>query len=168
MNGQSGFFGKYRGIVSSIDDPLLINRITAKVPDVYGDEDSSWALPCAAFAGDGMGFFALPTTGANVWIEFEHGDPDYPIWSGGFWSTLKEIPPKLLLPPYSKVALQTDAGHRIVLDDTPIVGGITLETSGGMKIVMDSTGITLDNGLGAKIELLAKFVLVNTDGLTVM
>jgi len=29
-----------------------------------------------------MGLFALPSVGAGVWIEFEHGDPDYPIWSG--------------------------------------------------------------------------------------
>ncbi|MEZ4769135.1 MAG: phage baseplate assembly protein V [Caldilineales bacterium] len=31
-----------------------------------------------------MGLFAVPPVGANVWIEFEAGDPDYPIWAGGF------------------------------------------------------------------------------------
>jgi len=34
----------------------------------------------------GVGLFFLPPKGANVWVEFEGGDPDYPIWSGCFWS----------------------------------------------------------------------------------
>ena len=73
------YYGKYRGKVTDINDPLMIGRIQANVPDVMGDQDSGWAMPCAPFGGKGMGFFALPTTGAGVWIEFEHGDPDYPM-----------------------------------------------------------------------------------------
>ena len=48
-------------------------------------------MPCAPFAGSGVGFFALPPVGANVWVEFEGGDPDYPIWSGCFWGA-GEVP----------------------------------------------------------------------------
>ncbi len=79
------FYGKYRGIVTDIEDPLKIGRIKARVPDVLGDEPSGWALPCVPFAGDGMGFYALPDTDARVWIEFEQGDPDYPVWTGCWW-----------------------------------------------------------------------------------
>jgi uncharacterized protein involved in type VI secretion and phage assembly len=167
MNG-SQFLGKYRGIVTSVHDPLLLGRIKAKVPDVLGDEESGWALPCVPFGGSGMGFFALPTSGANVWIEFEHGDPDYPLWTGCFWLDPSDVPTIAQLPvPYQKVVLQTDGGNRIVLDDTPGLGGITLQTSAGMKIVLDMEGITIDNGM-AKIALLAKFVMINDDGLLVM
>ncbi|MDB5069133.1 MAG: hypothetical protein JWM87_244 [Candidatus Eremiobacteraeota bacterium] len=168
MNDQR-FFGKYRGIVSSVDDPLFTGRIKAKVPDVMGDTESGWALPCAPYGGKEMGFFCLPAEGANVWIEFEHGDPDYPVWTGCFWGAATDMPPTLNLPdPYKKIMLQTDGGHRIALDDTPAIGGISLETSDGMKITMNATGITLDNGMGAKIELLATTVLVNDDGLMVI
>lgn len=168
MNGQQ-FFGKYRGTVSSNKDPLFIGRITAKVPDVMGDGVSGWALPCASFGGSQMGFFYLPDVGASVWIEFEHGDPDYPIWTGCFWGAVTERPLSLNLPvPYQQTALQTSGGHRIVLDDTPGLGGITLETSDGAKITMNVEGITLDNGIGATIQLLGPAVLVNDDGLTVL
>ena len=54
------FYGKYRGVVSDIMDPAMQGRIKAKVPDVYGDEESGWAMPCAPFAGSGAGLCALP------------------------------------------------------------------------------------------------------------
>ncbi len=88
MNEDSGspsFFGKYRGVVTNNQDPELRGRIKAKVPDVYGDDESGWAMPCAPFGGANAGFFALPKVNAGVWIEFEQGDPDYPIWSGCWW-----------------------------------------------------------------------------------
>ena len=60
----------------------MMGRIKARVPDVLGDRESGWAMPCAPFGGSGMGFIALPSVDAGVSIEFEYGDPDYPIWSG--------------------------------------------------------------------------------------
>ncbi len=146
------FYGKYRGIVTDNKDPLMIGRICAKVPDVLGDQESGWAMPCAPFGGKAMGFFALPVTDAGVWIEFEHGDPDYPIWSGCWWGSSAEMPPVLLSEPYKKVMLKTESGHSILLDDTSGSGGITLETSGGQKIVMDSNGIEITKGQVIKIE----------------
>lgn len=81
MPGQ--FFGKYRGKVENNIDPMMMGRVQVSVPAVLGDGGLSWAMPCAPYAGSGVGFFAIPPTGANVWVEFEGGDPDYPIWSGG-------------------------------------------------------------------------------------
>lgn len=92
-------WGKYRGVVTDISDPLMTMRIKAKVPDVYGDDESGWALPCAPFGGRQAGFFALPSVDAGVWIEFEHGDPDFPVWSGSWWGSVAEVPPGLLAPP---------------------------------------------------------------------
>src|SRR4029077_15897615 len=46
---------------------------------------ATWALPCLPLAGDGMGAYLIPEVGAGVWIEFEAGDPSYPIWSGCYW-----------------------------------------------------------------------------------
>lgn len=152
---QQQFWGKYRGIVTDNQDPLMIGRIKATVPDVLGDIESGWAMPCAPFGGNQTGFFALPQTGAGVWIEFEQGDADYPIWSGCWWGSSAEMPPVLLTPPYQKMMVQTEGGQQIILDDNPATGGLTLETAGGQKIVMTSLGIEIDSGSGQKIAIAA-------------
>ncbi len=162
------FFGKYRGVVTDIQDPLMIGRVRARVPDVMGDLESGWAMPCFPFAGAGMGFFALPTVGAGVWIEFEHGDPDYPIWTGAWFGAASDVPPELLAPPYQKVLLKTAGGTSLTLDDTPGVGGIKLETAAGQKITLTATGIEIDNGMGAKITLQGPQVSVNNGALEVI
>lgn len=162
------FYGKFRGIVTDVQDPLMIGRIKARVPDVLGDQESGWALPCAPFGGQGVGFFALPTTGAGVWIEFEHGDPDYPIWAGCWFASVADMPPVLLAPPYKKLLIKTEGGQTLILDDTPGIGGITLETSSGQKLVLSATGIELDNGQGGKIQLLGPQVSVNSGALEVI
>ena len=162
------FYGKFRGVVTDNQDPLQIGRVRARVPDVTGDQDSGWAMPCFPFAGSGMGFFALPSVGAGVWIEFEHGDPDYPIWVGCWYGTVAEVPPELLAPPYKKVLLKTAAGMSITLDDTPGLGGITLETASGQKISLSPTGVEVDNGMGAKITMQGPQVNINNGALEVM
>ena len=117
MNGDettgAAFYGKFRGIVTDIQDPLMMGRIKASVPDVLGEQESGWAMPCAPFGGSGMGFFSLPSVGAGVWIEFEYGDPDYPIWSGCWWGSAAEMPPVLLAPPYKKLMIITEGGNSI-------------------------------------------------------
>jgi len=168
MNNNGNYFGKYRGIVTDNEDPLMTGRIKAKVPDVLGDDESGWALPCAPFGGSQTGFFAIPTVGAGVWIEFEHGDPDYPIWSGCWWGSATEMPPALLAPPYKKMMIKTDGGNTITLDDTPGIGGITLETSDGQKIKMSATGIEIDNGMGAKITMQGPQISMNNGALDVV
>jgi len=161
------YVGKFRGVVTDIEDPLMIGRIRASVPDVYGPDESGWAMPCLPFGGQSVGFFALPTTGAGVWIEFEHGDPDYPIWSGCWYGSVADVPPVLLAPPYKKVLVITPAGHSITLDDTPGIGGITLATADGAKLEMTSIGITIDNGKGGSISMTGPKVSINNGALDV-
>jgi uncharacterized protein involved in type VI secretion and phage assembly len=167
MNGNNTFHGKYRGIVTDNQDPLLMGRLRAKVPDVMGDLESGWAMPCAPFGGNNTGFFAIPPVNAGVWIEFEHGDPDYPIWSGCWWGSAAEMPPVLLAPPYKKLMIKTEGGNSILLDDTPGVGGIILETASGQKIKMSATGIEIDNGMGGSIKLTGPQVSINSGALEV-
>jgi uncharacterized protein involved in type VI secretion and phage assembly len=168
VNGQ--FVGKYRGVVSDNQDPLMIGRIRARVPDVTGQAESGWAMPCAPFGGSSTGFFAVPAVGAGVWIEFEHGDPDYPIWAGCWWGVATELPPKLLAPPppSNKVMIRTEGGHSLLLDDTPGTGGITLETSEGAKITVNGSGIDITNGMGATVRLTGPQVSVNEGALDVI
>src|SRR4051812_43305263 len=85
------YYGKYRGKVEVNVDPMMLGRLQVSAPAVLGSGTMSWAMPCVPFAGSGVGLFIIPPVGANVWVEFEGGDPDYPIWSGCFWGT-GEVP----------------------------------------------------------------------------
>ena len=85
------YYGKYRGKVLENDDPLFLGRILAEVAAVSG-MTMNWCMPCTPYAGSDVGFYAIPPIGANVWIEFEGGDTNYPIWSGCFWGSASEVP----------------------------------------------------------------------------
>jgi uncharacterized protein involved in type VI secretion and phage assembly len=161
------FYGKYRGVVTDNKDPLMTGRVKARVPDVMGEKETGWAMPCAPFGGSGVGFFALPTVGAGVWIEFD-GDPDYPVWSGCWFGSAADMPPILLVPPYKKTLIKTEGGNSVLLDDTPGTGGITLETSSGQKVVMNATGVEITNGQGASIKLAGPQVSINGGALEVI
>lgn len=162
------FLGKFRGIVTDIQDPLMQGRIKANVPEVFGENESGWALPCLAFGGGQMGLFVLPDVGSAVWIEFEHGDPSFPVWVGSWFGSNVDMPSQLMSPPYKKTLIMTKAGHSITLDDSPGIGGIILQTAGGQKISLSSQGIEIDNGSGALIKLSGNQVSVNNGALEVI
>src|SRR5450631_4481366 len=91
-SNSTRFFGKYRATVVNNLDPMQKGRIQAQVPDVQGLTPTTWAMPCVPIAGLQSGFFAIPSIGAGVWIEFEQGDPDYPVWVGGYWGEAADLP----------------------------------------------------------------------------
>jgi uncharacterized protein involved in type VI secretion and phage assembly len=166
MSGRTSgppFYGKFRGVVTDTSDPSKLGRIRAKVQDVLGDNESGWALPASPYAGNGVGLFLLPPTNASVWIEFEHGDPDYPIWSGCFWAQ-NEAPDTAASA--EKKMLKT-ANCTITLDDTAGSGGVTIETKDGAKIKLSSSGIEIDDGNGGKLKLSGPQVSINDGALEV-
>jgi uncharacterized protein involved in type VI secretion and phage assembly len=165
------FFGKYRGVVVNNVDPLQIGRIQAMVPDVSGLLPTTWAMPCLPAAGNNMGMFTAPPPGAGVWIEFERGDPDYPIWVGGFWSTAAERPAlSLAVPPgIAGITLQTPLKNGIVVSDTPgAAGGVLIQTTTGAMISVSDMGITISNGKGAVISMTGPTTDINLGALTVV
>jgi len=158
------FFGKYRGKVENNVDPQMMGRVQVSVPAVLGSGSLSWALPCAPYAGSGVGFFTVPPVGANVWVEFEGGDPDYPIWAGAFWG-LGEAP---AVPALAQMkVLKTDTAT-ITVNDIPGAGGVTIETVTGAKIAITATGIEINNGLGASIVLNGPQISLNNGALEVI
>lgn len=173
MNGaKQNFYGKYRGTVFDNEDPMMLGRLQAMVPDVLGETPSSWALPCLPMAGTGtpMGVYCVPPLDTGVWIEFEHGDLDRPIWSG-CWFSEGMVPPIALLspPPISQVVIQTELGAMFSISDSPDpTGGIMLKTAAGAMIsISDSTGIVISDGKGASITVTGPAVSINGTGLVV-
>jgi hypothetical protein len=158
------FFGKYRGQVANNIDPMQLGRIQVSVPAVLGDGQLSWAMPCVPYAGSGVGLFAIPPIGANVWVEFEGGDPDFPIWSGCFWG-VAEVP---AVPALAEIKVFKTDSVTLTLNDLPGVGGFTLETLSGQKITVTALGIEINNGQGAVIKLTGPQVSVNNGALDVI
>jgi phage baseplate assembly protein gpV len=137
---QSRFYGKYRGIVSDIDDPDSLCRLRAEVPAIYGDQQSPWALPAFPFAGKDHGLVLLPEVGDGVWIEFEGGDIDRPIWTGCWFASGEQPDPKT-----SKArVLITTAGHKLVLDEDE--DQIQILHPGGAEFTMTADEIVLKLG----------------------
>jgi hypothetical protein len=172
MSSQANkFYGKYRGTVINNIDPLQIGRIQAMVPDVSSLLPTSWAMPCVPIAGKQMGTYFVPQIGAGVWIEFEQGDPDYPIWVGGFWGIVAEVPVLALagIPASPNIVLQTTAQNSVVVSDLPgPTGGIMLKSTTGAMIIVNDTGIYIQNGKGASIIMVGPSVTINNGAMTII
>lgn len=151
------YYGKYRGEVqSNIDlDPvtMTLHRIEVSVPDVFPHGQTVWALPCMPYAGQSVGFYTKPPVGATVWVEFEGGNPDFPIWAGCFWDELEFLKPLELNPldPAMVKVIQT-ASTTFVLNDTDVLGGVTLAVTDPAVTVpvtmkFSSLGVEITTGI---------------------
>lgn len=163
---NSRFLGKFRGRVMDNADPLGIGRITAQVPDVLGDLTSTWAMPCLPFTGQEAGQFVAPEVGAGVWIEFEQGDPSFPIWTGCWYGERSELPPDARNND-KPVVIQTPGEHKLLMSDVPGGDGILLRAPGGAYVQIDEKGVTVGNGQGTSIELIGNEVNINQGRLVV-
>ena len=171
MTTQNKFYGKYRGTVTVNVDPEQRGRIMAMVPDVLGLIPSSWAMPCFPIAGKQQGTYFIPQIGAGVWVEFENGDPSYPIWTGCFWGAVAEVPALALAgnPASPNIVLQTTLQNAVVISDLPgPTGGIMLKSTTGASIIVNDTGIYIQNGKGASIIMVGPSVTINNGALAVV
>ncbi len=175
MSELKKFYGKYRGTVINNLDPMQIGRVQVIVPDVSHVVPTSWAMPCVPVAGKQSGTFMIPQIGAGVWVEFEQGDPDFPIWVGGFWGIAAEVPALALvpppIPPGQNICIQSTLQNMMMVSDappTPITGGIVLKSTTGAMLVVNDSGIYINNGKGASITLIGPAVTVNLGALTVI
>lgn len=165
------YFGKYRGVVVNHIDPMQQGRLQVQVPDVLGLNSLNWALPCMPFAGRQAGWWAIPTPGTGVWVEFEQGDPSYPIWVGCRWGAASDVPPLAHagLPISPNIVLQTAGQNTLVISDLPgPAGGIMLKSATGATLIVNDTGIYIQNGKGASIVMTGPTVDVNMGALTVV
>lgn len=147
-------FGKYRAFVASNDDPENRGRLQLHIPSVLGEAITDWALPCLPFGGAGYGWFAVPTQDAQVWVEFEEGDINRPIWTGAFWQQTSDVPTDAAKKPPTTHMLQTPVGHILQFDDKEGKERFRLHHPSSAEITIDENGtIVLTDAAGATVTL---------------
>lgn len=162
--------GKYRGTVVNNIDPLKQGRVQVQLSDALGLTPSTWANPCLPIAGVQSGMFTIPPIGSGVWVEFEQGDIDNPIWLGGFWGDASTVPAlaQATPPGLDNVTIQTTGQHTLMISDLPgPTGGILIKHRLGAMISISEQGILISNGQGATILLAGPSVSVNGTALVV-
>lgn len=171
---RNRYFGKYRGTVKSNADETGRGRLLVRVPAVLGDL-TLWAMPCVPYAGDGVGFYSLPEPETGVWVEFESGDPSYPIWTGCFWAD-GELPDK------SDAAIKIWKTQSLTIRIDDAADAILVEASSGSRlriaadIQMESGGATQTVGAAgvvseagkSKTEVTSASFTVNNGALEVL
>ncbi|HEY2069697.1 MAG TPA: phage baseplate assembly protein V [Rhizomicrobium sp.] len=171
MTTTGTFYGVYRGTVVNNIDPMQLGRIMVIVPDVGSITPSTWAMPCVPLAGKQMGTFMVPQIGAGVWVQFEAGDPDRPVWTGGWWGIAAEVPALAMAGPPGdpNIVFQTTLQNTFVISDLPgPTGGIMLKSTTGATIIVNDTGIYIQNGKGASIIMTGPTVTINDGALVVV
>jgi uncharacterized protein involved in type VI secretion and phage assembly len=164
------YHGKYRGTVVNNIDPLQTGRLMVQVPDVTGPGPSSWAMPCFPIAGIQTGAWMIPTIGAGVWVEYEQGDPDHPIWVGCWFGSAAEVPAVALAAPpgVPHFVVQTTLQNALIISDVPgPTGGVIIKSTTGALISVNDLGITISNGKGASIAMVGPSVTINAGALVV-
>ncbi|MCQ6957522.1 phage baseplate assembly protein V [Mucilaginibacter aquariorum] len=174
MSTGGPYYGKFRGTVINNLDPDMRGRLLLSVPDVLDLIPSSWAEPCVPLAGPTgppMGVYMVPPIGAGVWVEFEHGSADRPIWVGCRWGLASDVPPlsKAGLPVSPNIVMQTVGQNSFVISDLPgPTGGIMLKSATGASLIVNDTGIYIQNGKGATITLVGPTITINNGALTII
>ena len=165
---MTSYYGKFRGAVIDNVDPLRMGRLMVSVPAV--DVAGAWAMPCFPLGGNRTGAWMIPTPGTRVWVEFEQGDVDHPIWSGCWYGSGADVPPLAAesSPASPPILFQTPTSTFMLSDAPGPTGGILLQTASGGLISITDEGITLANGKGASITLRGSAVVVNDGALEVI
>ena len=149
----SHFYGKYRGLVVDNEDPTQRARLQVTVNAVMGEEPV-WAMPCLPYAGPGMGTYLIPEVGAGVWVEFEAGDPSYPVWTGCFWGDgqAPESERGQTASPTLKV-IRSKEGLMVTMDDTSQVISVSDQDGSNLLTIEVQRGqITIKGATKAVVE----------------
>ena len=168
------YFGKYRGTVSDNADPTSRGRLKVKVPALLASLEV-WAMPCVPYAGKKVGFYSLPAVGTGVWIEFEAGDPSYPIWTGCFWGD-NELPDasdagiKIWKTESLTMRLDDSADELLIKNksDSKVTFSSDVKTESGRSThTVGGSGVVSEQGGIGKVEVTVASVRVNNGALEV-
>jgi hypothetical protein len=137
-------YGKYRAQVVKIDDPELRGRVLVKSPKILNGHELGWAESCFP-----PGMFSLPRKLDWVWIEFEEGDVNKPIWTGIM--PIRPYVKEYLFRSFGdrknydpKIKLWVTDNHQMRFHDGDKKGdNKTITTTGGNSVILDQKGQVL-------------------------
>lgn len=143
------YYGSYRSEVLENADANNQGRIRVRVHEL-GDtgRTSRIAYPKIGFGGNGHGLKSSPVVGDWVWVEFEGGRIDCPVWVGGVWP--KDGIPEALRDPKSHGWI-TPRGHQILLDERDGEEFIRVKHRAGSLIEFDKDGNILISNANGKL-----------------
>lgn len=157
------YYGKYRGMVVNNVDPKGQGRLLVTVPQISPLPLAAWAMMCTPVGGPQHGMFSVPPPLSGVWVEFEQGEIDYPIWTGCLLGSGLDAPRKAPAanPLLQSITLQTPTQNSVVISDAPgPSGGVQIEVRTGAKITVTDLGIELSNGF-ASIKMIGDAILID-------
>lgn len=163
LEGIGRFYSLYRGIVLDNKDPNNLNRLKIWVPEI-GNYELDWAFPRNHAGGLVHGFkYLTPKIGSIVWVEFENGDPVYPVWSYHGWA-IGEVPEELK--DTDTMGIVTPSNHKIYLKDVEGILHISISDGKEDLFTLDINKDTLSIS-GKAINLLeAKYGIPLSDKVT--
>ena len=116
--------------------------------------------------------FCVAGANSGVWIEFEQGNPEKPIWVRVLLGQRRRgarARPRATLPPFRAITLSDARAERSDhLRYAWPTGGIMLKSATGATLIVNDTGIYIQNGKGAMITLVGPTVTINNGALTVV
>lgn len=142
------YYGTYRAFVVDNNDPEERGRLKLKIPTIHGDQvHDYWAFPKGQYAGNGYGFLMLPKIGDAVYVVFENGDSEHPLWEHGWWAKNEMMD----IDSYpDDFVLHTHANHRVELNNKG--NNIRIKLSEGSVIEVNDFGISLIRN-GGKVSI---------------
>jgi len=171
------YYGTYRGTVHNNKDPQNRGRVWVKVPAIAGGGVlANRAYPKMPFAGNKIGFFFPPEEGDTIYVQFENGDPQFPIYEGGYWNApggTTETPDCFLDDDADGVGpkrrgIRTAAGHELIFDDTDDAQIVTLFHTSGSIFTIDNDGNVKIEAVGDTIDVISQTDIFLTVGGTVI
>jgi uncharacterized protein involved in type VI secretion and phage assembly len=149
LNRHRGrYYGKFSGTVVDDDDPDKTGRLKVTVPAVWSGDDPLWARPCFP-----AGHFFTPAVGSRVWVEFEAGDPQYPIWVG-VWFPPDDVPAEAQLEPPTSRVIKTPSGHTVEFNDKSGDESILIRHKANAFVSIDKKGsVVVGNASGSVVYL---------------
>jgi hypothetical protein len=142
------YYGKYSGSVVSNADATKTGILSVIVPSVFGPTMQVDARPCFAF-----GQFFVPADGTKVWVEFEGGDTQYPIWTGIYYPAA-DVPTEAQKDPPDNRVIRTPSGHTVELNDETDNEAVVIRHKDNSFVAIDKDGsVVISNKNGSNIYL---------------
>lgn len=144
--------GVAAGIVTNNQDPDGLGRVKIRFPWLSDDNETDWVRIATLMAGGERGSFFIPEVGDEVLVAFEHGDINYPYVIGALWNGVAKPPESNSDGRNNIRKIKSRSGHEIIFNDdnTAMQEKIEIHTNAGHKIVLD------DSAGQEKIEIVDK------------